>query len=152
MDLWRIEPGTTYTIQHLDAWFNFGGFQCKGKTGGSSAEGRWDGQDKHLTYEQKLRNLGLMSPEKGSVGRVITQELWGGYKDDRSGQFYEPFILKFSHWIPTFHCFFSAGHISFFITGCSHYFHTPILCTFMTIYPLLTSFNIIENHVTTVMQ
>lgn len=56
----------------MDAWFNFGGFQCKGKTGGSSAEGHWDGQDKHLTYEQKLRNLGLMSPEKGSGGRVIT--------------------------------------------------------------------------------
>lgn len=58
----------------MDACLKFGVPSAKrhGKTGKSSAEGHQDGQDKHLTYEQKLRNLGLISPEKGSVGRVIT--------------------------------------------------------------------------------
>lgn len=70
MHLWCIETGTTYAIQHLDAWFDFGLPRAKrhGKTGESSAEGHRDGQDKHLTCEQKLRNLGLISPEKGRVG------------------------------------------------------------------------------------
>lgn len=72
MHLWCIGPGTTYAIQHLDAWFSFGVPSAKrhGKTGENSAEGHWVGEDKHLTYEQKLRNLGLISPEKGRVGRV----------------------------------------------------------------------------------
>lgn len=63
-----------YAIQHLDAWFNFGVHSTKRhvETGENSAEGHWDGQEKYLTYEQKLRNLGLICPEKGRAGNVIT--------------------------------------------------------------------------------
>lgn len=150
-----IEPGATLCNPEFGCLVQFWGTQCKEtwKNRGNSSRRSpgWSGQTFDLW--KGVEESGFDQSREGKGRESHNSSPQREYKDDRSGQFYELLIFKFSHCISTFHCFFFLlATFSFFITGGSHYFKSIIPCTFMTIYPLLTSFNIIESHVTTAMQ